>query len=233
MKKIGLVGGIGPAATVSYYLGLIEGCKQRKGEKVYPEIVIDSLDLEYATHCFETGEYEKSVAYITRSLSDLQAAGAQIAAITANTEHILWDRMKPYFKIPVISIVDAAVEKIVEMRYKRVLVLGTVFTMKSGMYDRVLKERGIVPIHPSDTDKEVIGNLIYPNLENGIVIEADRQQLIELAEKYIVEGNVDAVLLACTEIALAIRPGDLTKPVLDTTTLHIEKILECAVDGDL
>lgn len=119
MKKIGLVGGIGPASTVNYYLGLIEKVKAEYGENTYPEIVIDSVDLDYATKCFSNKEDEKSIKLMVGSVSNLQAAGAQLAAITANTEHILWDKMKEAFDIPVISIVDAAVEEICARKYKQ------------------------------------------------------------------------------------------------------------------
>lgn len=228
MKKIGLVGGIGPASTVNYYLGLIEKTRAEFGENAYPEIVIDSVDLDYATKCFINEEYEKSVELMVDSVSNLEAAGAQIAAITANTEHILWDEMKKGFGIPVISIVDAAVEEICARGYKRVLVLGTVFTMKSGLYEKALKSHGITPLLPSAKDQEVIGDLIYPNLENGIVIPDDRKQMLEIAEKYIRMHNADAVLLGCTEIALAIKAGDLSVPILDTTAIHIHSIFKAA-----
>ena len=228
MKKIGLVGGIGPASTVNYYLGLIEKVKAEFGENTYPEIVIDSVNLDYATKCFINREDEKSVELMVRSVSNLQAAGAQIAAITANTEHILWDKMKKDFDIPVISIVDAAVEEICTRKFKRVLVLGTVFTMRSGLYEKPFKSHGITLVLPSAEEQEIIGDLIYPNLENGIVISNDRKRMLEIAEKYIEMYDAEAVLLGCTEIALAIKSGDLSVPVLDTTAIHIKAIFEAA-----
>ncbi len=224
MKKIGLVGGIGPASTVNYYLGLIAKAKEEFGDNAYPEIVIDSIDMEYATQCFIKQEDDKAVEYIVQSILNLKAAGAQLAAITANTEHILWDKMKEHFAIPVISIVDAAVEKIKSCQYKKVFVLGTVFTMQSGLYEKALQAHGIVPVLPSEKEKEEIGKLIYPNLENGIVIPKDRERMIKITEKYIEKFQADAVLLGCTEIVLAIKEGDLSVPVLDTTAIHIDAI---------
>ncbi len=229
MKKIGLVGGIGPASTVNYYLGLVEKSREKFGETAYPEIVIDSIDMEYATNCFSTGEYEKNVAYVVQSISNLRAAGAEIGAITANTEHILWEQMKEHFCMPVVSIVDAAVDAICAKGYQKVLVLGTVFTMQSGLYDRALKERNVEPILPSEEDQKIIGDLIYPNLENGIVIPKDREQMIQIAQSYIDKYQADAILLGCTEIALAIKEGDLSVPVLDTTAIHINAIFQASI----
>jgi len=84
MKKIGLVGGIGPASTVEYYLGIIEKCRKAQGEHAYPEIVIDSVNmLRHDTALFEQ-DYGRLCDSLICSLSNLKAAGAEIAAITAN-----------------------------------------------------------------------------------------------------------------------------------------------------
>lgn len=226
MKKIGLVGGLGPASTVDYYLGLVNKTRNEFGEDVYPKIVIDSVNMSEHINALSGGDYEKVCELLIKSLSNLKAAGAEVAAITANTEHIVWDMAKSHFPLPVISIIDATVNEIVRCGYKRVLVFGTAFTLKSGLYEKTLNANGITAIIPTENDIITIGKLIYPNLENGIVIPEDRQKMIELAEKYIKEQNADAMLLGCTEIPLAIKPGDVSVPTLNTTEIHIDAIYD-------
>ncbi len=228
MKKIGLVGGIGPASTVSYYLGLIEKFRKEFGETVYPEIVIDSVNMQTATEYILNGDFKRSAELMLKSISHLKAAGADIGAIIANTEHIAWNEMKDRFVIPVISIVDASVTEILKRGFKRVLVLGTVFTMKSGLYENALISKGIMPILPSEEDKDIIGGLIFPNLENGVIIPQDREKMLAVAEKYIEDCKADSVLLGCTELPLIIKDCDLSVPVIDTTEIHINAIFECA-----
>lgn len=121
MKKIGLVGGLGPASTVYYYLGLIKRCQSQNGKNAYPKIVIDSADMSEHTEAFEKNDYDKICKLLLKSLADLKAAGAELAAITANTEHIVWNKICDRFPLPVISIVDAAVNQIMRDGYKRVL----------------------------------------------------------------------------------------------------------------
>lgn len=228
MKKIGLVGGIGPASTVDYYLGLIERCRAEFGENVYPEIVIESVSLTAATDFFAQNNFDGNAKLMLKSLADLKAADAEIAAITANTEHIIWDKIKDFFEIPVVSIVEATAAEILRKGYKRVLILGTIFTMKSGLYEKPLAERGITPIVPTDEDKEKIANLFYPNLENGIVVPEDKVKMLEIAGKYVREKGADAVLLGCTELPLMIKDGDLDVPLLNTTQIHINAIFDAA-----
>ena len=232
MKKIGLVGGLGPASTVDYYLGLIGLCRRERGEDVYPKIVIDSADMSEHIRAFADGDYDKVCGLLLKSISDLKAAGAELAAVTANTEHIVWNKICDRFPLPVISIVDAAINEIKRKGYKKVLVLGTEFTMRSGLYEDSMKNNSIEPIIPDSADIKIIGNLIYPNLENGIVIPEDRQKMIALAEKYIADAKADAVLLGCTEIPLAIKEGDLSVPTLNTTEIHINEIYRGAIRNE-
>lgn len=228
MKKIGLVGGLGPASTIDYYTGLIDKTQREQGQTVYPEIVIDSVNMTLHDRALVEKDYDRLADYLIESIENLRAAGAEIAAITANTEHIIWDMVCQRFTLPVVSVVDATINEIKKNGYKRVLVFGTVFTLKSGLYDNALEKNEINAIIPTDNDAEQIGNLIYPNLENGIVIPEDRQKLIDIAEQYIAKYNADAMLLGCTELPLAIKPGDVSVPVLNTTLIHIEEIYKRA-----
>lgn len=228
MKKIGLVGGIGPASTVDYYLGLIERCRAEFGENVYPEIVIDSVSLTTATDYFAQNDFDGNAQLMLKSLAGLKAAGAEIAAITANTEHIVWDRISDKFQLPVVSIVEATAAEILRKGYRKVLILGTIFTMKSGLYEKPLAERGITPILPTDEDKEKIANLFFPNLENGIVVPEDKAKMLEIVGRYVREKGADAVLLGCTELPLMIKEGDLDVPLLNTTQIHINAIFDAA-----
>lgn len=228
MKKIGLVGGIGPASAVDYYLGLIERCRAEFGENVYPEIVIDSVSLTTTTDFLAQNDFDGNARLMLKSLAGLKAAGAEIAAITANTEHIVWDRISDKFQLPVVSIVEATAAEILRKGYRKVLILGTIFTMKSGLYEKPLAERGITPILPTDEDKEKIANLFFPNLENGIVVPEDKAKMLEIVGRYVREKGADAVLLGCTELPLMIKDGDLDVPLLNTTQIHINAIFDAA-----
>lgn len=81
-----------------------------------------------------------------------------------------------------------------------------------------------MPVIPDNDYIKLLGDLIYPNLENGIVVEDDRKIIMSLADGYIEAHKTGAVLLGCTEIPLAIKKRDLRVPVLNTADIHINEI---------
>lgn len=226
MRKIGLVGGLGPASTVEYYMGLNELFLNDPSITGYPEIVIDSVDMLRYTDALISKDYDTVAEYLLENLCNLKAAGAQIAAITANTEHIVWDRICGRLPLPTISVVDAVTEEIRKNQYKKVLVLATEWTLSSGLFEKPISQTGAIPVIPSCADQKIIGSLIYPNLENGIVLSEDKAKMIALIKKYIASEHPDSILLGCTELPLMIKEDDIELPLINSTQVHIKKIFQ-------
>lgn len=224
MKKVGIVGGLGPASTIDYYREIIDDYRKVNGDDNYPKIVIDSVNMGELVGNIETHNYSSVAKQLLESISNLKNAGADFAAIASNSPHIVWDLIKDKTPLPLISIIDAACDYIIKRDYKNVLIFATKFTMRNGLYNKALSERNIGWVLPDETDIETLGNIIYPNLENGIVIEEDKRKMIGIAEKYIGKYGADSVLLGCTEIPMMIKSGDVSVPVINTTEIHIEKI---------
>ena len=221
-EKFGIVGGIGPASTLDYYSGLISRFRSRF--EAYPEIAIESIDMTRMLGSFQKADYDAVCDQIVGALVNLKNAGAECAAIASNTPHILFDRILEKSPLPLISIVDSACDYIEARGYRNVLILGTGFTMRSGMYEAALKRRGIRAMAPVEADIDSLHAIIFPNLENGLVIPEDKEKMIGIAERYIAEGKIDAVILGCTEIPLMIKENDLSIPIVNATEIHIDAI---------
>lgn len=224
--KIGLVGGLGPLSTIDYYTGIIDRFHKSFGMDNYPEVVIDSLSLKDFYSFIDDNDPEGLVRWFHSSIDSLRASGATFGAICSNTPHLYQEEIFKGASLQMVSIVDTAIEYILDKGYKKVLVLGTPATMEKGLYDKKMSNSGIVPVIPTEMDIDQIGNIIFPNLENGIIIPEEKQKFIDIIEKYIVEYSVDAVLLGCTELPLLIKPDDIPLPIINTTEIHIDAIFK-------
>lgn len=225
-KKIGLVGGIGPASTIEYYRELERLYQNDTQINGYPEIVIDSVNMSRHDKAIENKDYDLLAQYLLKSLENLKAAGAEIAAICANTEHIAWDKICNKLPLQVVNLLDVVTKEIESQKYKNVLILGTEWTMASRLFETKILQIGCNPITPCPEKQKVIGKLIYPNLENGILIQADKKKMISIIEEYCNKYSIDAVLLGCTELPLMISDSDINIPTINTTQLHINEIFK-------
>jgi aspartate racemase len=224
MKKVGLIGGIGPPSTLDYYKGIISGYRQKTGDINYPEIIIYSINMTEMLSNIEKEHWDKVISQLTSAAGKLSAAGADFAVMASNTPHLVFDEISKKSLVPLISIVEETCKFSKEALYQRVLTIGTLFTMKSGLYGNSLKKHGMTPLLPSDEEQKEIYSLLYPVIENGSVIKEDKEKMIKILDRIVREQNADSLILGCTELPLMIKQEDLPIPVIDTTQIHIESI---------
>lgn len=225
MKRVGLIGGIGPASTLDYYMGIINGCMQKAKDINYPEIIIYSINMTEMISHADKGNWTQVTAQLSHATKKLSAAGADFIAMASNTPHLVFNEVSERSPVPLISIVEETCKFVKAAQYKRVLTIGTLVTMKSGLYTNPLIKHGISSLLPSDDEQTEIYSLFYPNLENGIVVAEDKEKMLKIVNRIVKEQNADSLILGCTELPLMIKQGDLSVPVVDTTKIHIESIV--------
>lgn len=231
MKKIGLVGGMTPESTMIYYRTLIELGRNRWDDPLRnPVILIYSINLAEITAQQTVGDEDGVVRSLVDALHRLRRAGAEIAALTANTPHVFFDRIAAAAGLPLVSIVEAARNRAVRLGVSKVLLLGTAATMESSMYPEALAEEGIETIVPDDAERGFVNRSIFEELAVGEVTAELRARYIELCRRRIQDDCIEAVLMACTEIPLVLRDGDLPAPLIDTARCHAEAIFERAAE---
>ncbi len=131
MKKIGIIGGLGPESTIDYYKGIINAFRQRESGLVAPEIIIYSADVNRVLELAEAREWNKLAELLVEIVNALHNAGAEFVAIASNTPHIVFDKVKSRSPIPMLSIVDETCKRASSMKLKNVGLMGTKFTMES------------------------------------------------------------------------------------------------------
>jgi aspartate racemase len=226
MKKSGLVGGIGPASTLDYYKGILDGYRARTGGEDYPPLIIDSLNLAEMYSLAERKAWPEFTGRLAGSVKNLAAGGAEFAAMAANTAHIVFDAVAARSPIPLISIVEETCKYARAKGCRSVVIFGTAFTMSSGLYADAFAKHGIAAFVPDDDGQKAIHNIIFPHLQDGIVLPEEKEIVLSLARRLIAAHRADALILGCTELPLIIKDGDLDTLILDTTQIHIDAILD-------
>lgn len=229
-KKIGILGGLSPESTVVYYTYITRTYTERYGDYGYPEIIIYSVSLQRYHDWRSRDEWDKIAGDMIAAARNLEKAGADFGIIATNTMHIVYDEVQAAVRIPFLHIIDATVKVIREGGYSRVGLLGTKFTMGEDFYRDRLAANGITSMVPSKKDQEMIHRIIVEELVRGRIKEDSRRQYLEIIGKMQKEG-VEGIILGCTEIPLLIQEKHCVLPLFDTTAIHAEAALQCALNN--
>lgn len=224
MTSVGLVGGLGPESTIDYYRRILE-LWQRDAPGSAPSIVIDSLDVQRALRLVASDRAALE-DYLAASVRRLAAAGVGFAAMTANTAHIVFDEVAARSPVPLVSIVEVCADEARRRGLRRLLLLGTRFTMEAPFYPAVCARSGIEVVVPAPADRAWIHERYVGQLLKGDIRDETRQELTGLAARLRGAEGLDGVILGGTELPLLFTAPDIGGlPALDTTALHVEAIV--------
>ena len=225
MRKLGIIGGTSWSSTALYYDHLNRGISQRLGGLHSARLVIESLDFEdYATF-HRANNLEGGNALIVEAARRLAAAGAEALLLASNTMHRAHADVTAATGLPLIDIRDATVERLVADRRSRIALLGTRFTMTEPFAREPYEQRGIV-VHELAADwRAEVDRIIYEELAYGRVVR-DSQRKLKTLITDLAKQKVQAIVLGCTELVLAVDTRANVLPVYDTTAIHARAAVE-------
>ena len=225
MRKLGIIGGTSWSSTALYYEHINRGVAQRLGGLHSARLVIESLDLAPFAEMELSGDWDGVAAVTLDAARRLEAAGADGIIITSNTGHKVYDAVAPKVGVPMLHIANATADKLIADKRRRVALLGTRFTMLEPHVRSRLEGRGIilVPIEQGWVDE--IDRIIFEELAAGRVVRNSQRKLKTLITE-LAKQRVEAVVLGCTELVLAVDVRATVLPVYDTTEIHARACVE-------
>lgn len=228
-KKIGIIGGLSPESTVSYYLHITRSFVEKFGNYSYPEIIIYSVNLENYHNWREKNRWDLITNDMIEIAKKLKIAGADFGLIATNTMHKVFDEVQRSVDLPLIHLVDVTVTKIKQSGISTVGLLGTKYTMTDGFYTDRLNSNNLATVVPEKKDQEIIHRIIVEELSRGKFLDSSKQQYLSIIEK-MKKGGAEGIILGCTEIPLLIDQNDCDIPIFDTATIHADAALEVALN---
>ena len=220
-KTIGILGGMGPEATLELFGKIIANTPAARDQD-HLRVVIDSNPkVPDRTAAILHGGPSPVPAMIA-GIRALERAGADFVVIPCVSAHFFLDELQREAGLPILSMFDVTAEHIHQhhAHIRTVGMLATTGTLQGGRFREELELAGIETLTPTQADQERVMAAIYeikgaPGARERTAIGAE---IRDIADRLIQRG-AQGMVAGCTEIPLVLKPGDLSVPVFDTLLL--------------
>lgn len=220
---IGLIGGIGPAATIAYYSRLISAFKNAG---IPLELTIVHADIASLVANAGANKKREQAEIFANHLSQLAGAGCDVAMITAMTGHFCFDETEPLSPIPLINATKLVDDYCDANNIKSVGLLGSPPVLATHLFGLLRSPATIV----ANTEVEKIGATYMELANTAFCSEENRTFLINAGAKMVSEQGAQAVLLAGTDLGLAFDGQETSYPVIDALEVHVAALVKMATN---
>ena len=205
-KLLGVLGGLGPMATV-YFYELLTALTDAKSDQEHIDMVISSRATTPDRTAFILGESDTNpIDAMIEDSKKLVAFGAELIAIPCNTAHYFYDQLAAAVDVPILNIVEESVAHLKHEGVKRFGLLATDGTVRSGTYQKYCEAHDIVCVTPEAEYQKLVTEIIYGQIKQGK--RADMTMFRKI-EQHMRELGCERLILGCTELSLIKRDEGL------------------------
>ena len=228
-RAIGVIGGMGPAATVDFLAKLLAATPAERDQD-HLRVLVDSNPKIPDRNQALAGAGPSPAPVLAEMARGLERSGAEALVMACNTAHAFADDIRGAVRIPLISIVEESADELARSvgAGATVGVLAADGCLAAGLYQRALAERGLKFVAPAADDQARLMRLIY-GVKAGDTGPAARAGMKALAEALVAQG-ADVILSACTEVPLLLKTADVDVPLLDSTDVLVRRTVAWARD---
>lgn len=215
-KVVGVLGGMGPAATLDFFARVL-ALTPASTDQDHIRLIIDSNAQVPNRNAAIAGTGPSPAPVLAEMARGLKRAGAELLVMPCNAAHAFLDDVARATDLPVISIIDVTVEETLRRRadVKRVGLLAAEGCINAGLYQRAFAAQGVSVILP-DTDMRARFMDALTRIKQGELGDAVKADMRAVANALIASGT-EAIVAGCTEVPLVLNDGDVAVPVISST----------------
>ncbi len=233
MKTIGMIGGMSWESTLEYYRALNEIVIKRLGGLHSAKTVIYTVDFGVIDAMVREGRWQDVTRVMIEAAQHVQACGADLLILCANTAHKMAAEVQSHIDIPLLHIADVTAKAVQARRIFKVGLLGTKTTMEEDFYrGRLVDKHGLEVLIPEAEERNLIHRVIFEELVLGIINPASKVEFMRIIDR-LIQAGAQGIILGCTEFGMLIKDGDSRVPLFDTARLHAEAAVHLALENEI
>mgnify|MGYP003681902074 CR=1 FL=1 len=213
-KVIGILGGMGPEATVDLFRRIIRATPAEKDQD-HIRVIVDSNPKIPDRTAAIMGVGPSPLLEVTKTAKNLEKAGADLIIIPCNTAHYYYEELKRSVGISILNMVELTAQTIKKAfpNVKKVGLIGTTGTVIVGIYDQALERTGVKVIYPPEELQDKVMEAIYGNIKAGRILKG--KKIIGNVAAHLIQEGAEILICGCTEVSLVLKSKNIPVPVVD------------------
>ena len=224
MYKLGVIGGMGPLATVNFYERVVLNTEAKCDNEHIDMIVLNHSTMPDRTKCIIENRKTEFLEAIKKDFAILENIGVEAVAIPCNTSHYFYDEFKKLTDLKIINMIEETIFEVKKSGVKKISVFGTLGTLNSKVYEKYAKEYRLEVKEVSEADKQAVMDIIYNIKETN---NLDNKQFTDILNRYCDDETVG--IIACTELSLLDIPEDIN--TVDALNVLVKRSIELSGAG--
>ena len=227
-QAVGVIGGVGPMATVYYMQRVIEMTKAGCDQEHINMLVFNDCDIPDRTAFITEKSPDNPLPVMVEDAKRLEAAGCEFVVIPCNTAHYFYDELEQAVEIPVVNIVEETIRyaKARVQDLSCVGIMATTGTIVTGTYQKYAERAGLSFAVPDEDEQDLLMQIIYDGVKAGK--PAPRADFDRVANHLRAKG-AQCLILGCTELSVLKRDLPINDPdVLDSIDVLASETVRCS-----
>ncbi len=226
MKKLGIIGGLGPMATAYFMRRIIEMTDAATDQENIEMVIYNVPSIPDRTGYILDNSKESPLPKIIDLANDLERQNVDYIAVPCITAHYFHKDIAKSVYVPVSNGIREAGEYLSERSIKKVGIMATDGTAHTKLFDTVFKDYGIECIYPKKECQKLVMSIIYDDVKAGKNVSMDEFCLVK---RQLLDEGAEVIILGCTELSIVKRDNDVGDKVLDIIdVLARDCVLKCA-----
>lgn len=219
MYKLGVIGGMGPLATVSFYERVVLNTVAKCDNEHIDMVVLSHASMPDRTKCIIENKGGEFLEVIKKDFKILEDIGVEAVAIPCNTSHYFFDEFKKFTSLRIINMIEETILEVKKRGIEKIAVFGTLGTLNSKVYEKYANQHGLLVKEVSPEDKQAVMDIIYDIKETNCL---DGRRFVDILSRYCDDETVG--IIACTELSLLDIPRDIN--TIDALDVLVKRSIE-------
>ena len=219
MYKLGVIGGMGPLATVSFYERVVLNTAAKCDNEHIDMVVLSHASMPDRTKCIIENRGGEFLEVIKKDFKILEDIGVEAVAIPCNTSHYFFNEFKKFTGLRIINMIEETILEVKRRGIEKIAVFGTLGTLNSKVYEKYANQHGLLVKEVSPEDKQAVMDIIYDIKETNCL---DGRRFVDILSRYCDDETVG--IIACTELSLLDIPRDIN--TIDALDVLVKRSIE-------